>query len=135
MRIAAWPAVALATNPHLGHLVHICAPQPDQKIEVDYGTGEAVARDSSSSSSSSSSSNSKVLVCTDSVAARGGLQPTDLLVKAASAAAGGGSSTALADIAVSGLPGWVAVWAPKANRDVRCGAREERGGGGGGGVG
>lgn len=90
-----------------------CSPQPSQKLEVDY-TG-----DSESPSGSSSSSSTNVLVATQSVAARGGLQAHDLVVRA-SGAGGGGGGGAVADVAVSGLPGWVAVWAPRAKTDVRC---------------
>ncbi|GIL50128.1 hypothetical protein Vafri_6427 [Volvox africanus] len=77
----------------------------DRKLQVDY-IGD----------SSSSSSSSNVLVCTDSVAMRGGLQPKEMLVRASG---GAGGSSPLADVAVSGLPGWVSVWAPRAKQDVR----------------
>ncbi|GIL77961.1 hypothetical protein Vretimale_6458 [Volvox reticuliferus] len=83
----------------------------DRKLQVDY-----IGDSNSGSSNSSSSSSNNVLVCTDSVAMRGGLQPKEMLVRANGAA---GSTAPLSDVAVSGLPGWVSVWAPRAKQDVR----------------
>ncbi|GFR50774.1 hypothetical protein Agub_g13039 [Astrephomene gubernaculifera] len=76
---------------------------PDQEPDVDYGVG--------------SDNKQNVLICTASVEARGGLQPQELFVRAQGAGSGG--ATAVADLAVSGLPGWVAIWAPRAKQDVR----------------
>ncbi|EFJ51703.1 hypothetical protein VOLCADRAFT_120437 [Volvox carteri f. nagariensis] len=73
---------------------------PDKQLQVDYSDG---------------SSSTNVLVCTDSVALRGGLQPKDVVVRANGAA----GVAALADVVISGLPGWVSVCAPKAKQDVR----------------
>ncbi|KAL6757450.1 hypothetical protein V8C86DRAFT_1669624 [Haematococcus lacustris] len=71
----------------------------------------------SSSSSSpadaeSSSPGAKVLLCGGSVAARGGLVPHTLRIKV------DGSRRPLADVCISGLPGWITVWAPGARQDV-----------------
>ncbi|GLC36226.1 hypothetical protein PLESTB_001366400 [Pleodorina starrii] len=73
--------------------------RPDQTLQLDYGADGS----------------GRVLVCTESVALRGGLQSQELVVRANGAT----GNTALADVAVSGLPGWVSVWAPKAKKDVR----------------
>lgn len=64
-------------------------------------------------SSSNRSTRAGPLLCQESVEARGGLVPHDLRVSAPPP-----SAAPLADIAVSGLPGWVAVHAPYARRDV-----------------
>ncbi len=58
----------------------------------------------------------QVLMCGASVEARGGLVPHDVRVKLAGI--GGPGRGAAADVAVSGLPGWIAVHAPFARRDV-----------------
>lgn len=59
----------------------------------------------------------KVLLPTASVEARGGLVPTVLVVQPAGM--GADSRAALADIAVSGLPGWVSVHVPRAQKALR----------------
>ncbi|PNH09434.1 putative nitric oxide synthase, partial [Tetrabaena socialis] len=79
----------------------------EQKLLVDYQGDEE--------GGGGGGGRSRVLVCTESVALRGGLQAHELVVR--SSGAGGGC--AVADIAVSGLSGWVAVWAPGAKQDVR----------------
>jgi len=60
-----------------------------------------------------SAADSRALWCADSVAARGGLVPHPIVVKV------DGGRGPLADIAVSGVPGWVTVFAPGARRDIR----------------
>ncbi|KAF5835957.1 hypothetical protein DUNSADRAFT_6622 [Dunaliella salina] len=60
-----------------------------------------------------SGADSRALWCADSVAARGGLVPHPIVVKV------DGGRGPLADIAVSGVPGWVTVFAPGARRDIR----------------
>ncbi|GAX85282.1 hypothetical protein CEUSTIGMA_g12700.t1 [Chlamydomonas eustigma] len=63
---------------------------------------------------------SRELTCSKSVAARGGLVPHDLLIRTGEGGVGvGGKSGAIADIAVSGMPGWVTFWAPRAKHDLR----------------
>ncbi|KAF6256744.1 hypothetical protein COO60DRAFT_85689 [Scenedesmus sp. NREL 46B-D3] len=103
--------------------------------EVDEALQERVegwqgAASSSSSSSSSSSEGgdagadgsgskkkpgrgSSVLFCKDSVQARGGLVPHSFVVKSPMPTA-----ACLADVAVSGLPGWVGVYARFSKQDV-----------------
>ncbi len=117
---AAAPDLLPSADPRHPFHTHPAPSQPNQKLEVDY-TG-----DSDRTSSGSSSSN--VLVVTQSVAARGGLQAHELVVRASGAGGGGGGGGAVADVAVSGLPGWVAVWAPRAKTDVRCVMGAEHGG-------
>jgi hypothetical protein len=93
-----------------------------QEVDLEWGDDEDEGADSddehsSSSSSSSSSSGSgskRVLLCKESVAARGGLVPTMLRVPVPAIP----SSTCLADVAISGLPGWVSVFAPFAKQGV-----------------
>jgi hypothetical protein len=75
---------------------------------------DAATSASSSSSSSSSRSGPKVLTASASVKARGGLVPHDLVVKAPLP-----TRACLADIAISGIPGWVAVYAPFYKGQVR----------------
>eukprot|EP00879_Flechtneria_rotunda_P017821 GHRR01018680.1.p1 GENE.GHRR01018680.1~~GHRR01018680.1.p1 ORF type:complete len:565 (+),score=194.15 GHRR01018680.1:1522-3216(+) len=66
-----------------------------------------------SKTSRTSSSSSRVLLCKDSVKARGGLVPHTLVVKSPIP-----TSNCLADVAVSGLPGWIGVFAPFSKQDV-----------------
>lgn len=76
---------------------------------------EQQAEDPSSSSSSSNkaSRGSGVLFCKESVQARGGLVPHSFVVKSPIPTA-----ACLADVAVSGLPGWVGVYAPYSKQDI-----------------
>ncbi|WIA31824.1 hypothetical protein OEZ86_002691 [Tetradesmus obliquus] len=77
---------------------------------------EQQAEDPSSSSSSSSNKASRgsgVLFCKESVQARGGLVPHSFVVKSPIPTA-----ACLADVAVSGLPGWVGVYAPYSKQDI-----------------
>lgn len=85
----------------------------DESIELDLGEteeGGAGAEDASSDATATP----RALVCSQSVAARGGLVPHVFVVK------GGipGAKGALADIAISGVPGWVAVHCPFSKRDI-----------------
>jgi hypothetical protein len=68
---------------------------------------------SSSSSSKKGSKGSSVLFCKDSVQARGGLVPHSFVVKSPIPTA-----ACLADVAISGLPGWVGVYAPFSKQDI-----------------
>jgi hypothetical protein len=67
----------------------------------------------SSSSSSKKGKGSSVLFCKESVQARGGLVPHSVVVKSPIPTA-----ACLADVAVSGLPGWVGVYAPFTKQDI-----------------
>eukprot|EP00798_Chlamydomonas_sp_ICE-L_P007381 gene7381-505_t len=60
-----------------------------------------------------SGSKAKMLICTESVESRGGLVPHDFMVSA------DGTANAIADIAISGLPGWVTLWAPATKSSLR----------------
>jgi nitric-oxide synthase len=62
----------------------------------------------------SSGSRQRVLHCKESVAARGGLVPHVVRVPVPQIP----TSQCLADVAVSGLPGWVALYAPFAKRPI-----------------
>lgn len=55
------------------------------------------------------------LFCQDSVRARGGLVPHRLVVQASPIP----TSACLADVAVSGLPGWVGVYAPFTKQNIQ----------------
>jgi hypothetical protein len=75
---------------------------------------EHTTSSSSSSGGGGSGSSRRVLLCKESVAARGGLVPTTLRVPVPSIP----SSACLADVAISGLPGWVSVFAPFAKQGL-----------------
>jgi nitric-oxide synthase len=68
---------------------------------------------SSSSSTQKASKGSSVLFCKESVEARGGLVPHSFVVKSPIPTA-----ACLADVAVSGLPGWIGVYAPFSKQDI-----------------
>jgi hypothetical protein len=80
---------------------------------LDEQQGEVVDPSSSSSSSKKGSKGSTVLFCKESVQARGGLVPHSFVVKSPIPTA-----ACLADVAVSGLPGWVGVYAPFSKQDI-----------------
>lgn len=65
------------------------------------------------SSSSSSRKKIKYLSCAESVQSRGGQVPHSVIIKSQ------GNRMPLADIAVSGVPGWVTLYAPFAKTDLR----------------
>jgi hypothetical protein len=67
----------------------------------------------SSSSSKKGSKGNSELFCKESVQARGGLVPHSFVVKSPIPTA-----ACLADVAVSGLPGWVGVYAPFSKQDI-----------------
>ena len=91
-----------------------------QEVEIDFEEdleeGFDADEDGSSSGSNGGSSGSRqrVLHCKESVAARGGLVPHVVRVPVPQIP----SSQCLADVAVSGLPGWVALYAPFAKRPI-----------------
>jgi hypothetical protein len=85
-----------------------------QEVELDWDDDSADSDADSDDEHSSSSSSKRVLLCQESVAARGGLVPHILRVPVPQIA----SSQCLADVAVSGLPGWVAVYAPYAKQGL-----------------
>jgi nitric-oxide synthase len=92
----------------------LLAEGQDVELDFDDSADSDAASDVDSSSTSSSSSSKRVLLCQESVAARGGLVPHILYVPVPQIA----SSQCLADVAVSGLPGWVAVHAPYAKQGL-----------------
>lgn len=86
-----------------------------QEVDLEWGNEDGAGSDSDDEHSPSSSSSSpRVLLCKESVAARGGLVPTIVRVPVPAIP----SSGCLADVAVSGLPGWVSIYAPFAKQGV-----------------
>lgn len=103
-----------------GQEVEIDLAEDSQADGGDSGSGSDADDEQPSTTSSSSStehggssSRTGVLFCTESVAARGGLVPHSLVVKSPIP-----TSSCLADIAVSGLPGWIGVYAPFTKQDI-----------------
>lgn len=89
-----------------------------QEVELDFDEDQGAEGSDSdddtptSSSGGGGSSRARVLHCKESVAARGGLVPHLLRVPVPQIP----TSQCLADVAVSGLPGWVALYAPFAKQ-------------------
>ncbi|KAG1679418.1 hypothetical protein FOA52_007709 [Chlamydomonas sp. UWO 241] len=136
--LAAPPSTTLSfVGPQVLRVYSMPLLRADQSFELEAGADTADSAQAGAGPSSRASATATTadggggkkgkkqpseLVVTRSVTERGGLVPHDLLVAAAGGAGGvgvGGRSGALADIAISGLPGWVTFWAPRAKHNLR----------------
>lgn len=111
MRVHAQPLAASAA----------IAPPDTPAASGEQPPVSAPETDAGSNSGTGPSSSGPELWCAGSVIARGGRVPHELVVKVAPGTGGvvGRPGAPLADIAVSGLPGWVSIWAPGARRDLK----------------
>lgn len=100
-------------GPKTMHVAALPLLAEGQEVELDFEeSGDS--DDSDDEHTSSGSSSKRILLCKESVAARGGLVPHTLRVPVPQIP----SSQCLADVAVSGLPGWVSVYAPFAKQGI-----------------
>jgi len=147
MRVATFAAAATegpALPPPLPAALSAAAPLAERAAAVAAALGASLlpppsppsssSRSSAAADGDSSPSSDKWLAAADSVAARGGLVAHDVCVPApplvAPAPMGPGETrdrgrrrrprrdAALADVAISGVPGWIAVHSPRGRRDV-----------------
>jgi hypothetical protein len=99
--------------------------QEGETVEVDFaGAGSDGEEEGGGGGSGKGSGGGSVLDASTSVAARGGLVPHDLTLRPPPGARPGAGAGAfgrgpLADVAVSGLPGWVSVSAPRGRAPLR----------------